>query len=100
MREATWTALKRGLRHLFRLRWEYRMIDGWQKCPCCEGEMGHQLNNPNEGILELRRRTRGHSYFVGNWVNCTICNANGVVPISPEYSYDGFKRGHCVTGRR
>ena len=94
------TLLKRGLRHLFRLRWEYRMITEWIDCSCCGGEMGHQLNNATESIVELRRRTRGRNQYTANWVDCRICGATGVLAQSADYPYPTYKRGYCVTSGR
>jgi hypothetical protein len=94
--QQTWDATKRFLRHLFRLRWEYNGITGWQDCPCCEGDTGHQLTNPGERLKTMRRKNGGRHYFTANWVDCRICSSTGTVPVSSEFSYGTYARGYCV----
>lgn len=94
----TLTALiGRGLRHLFRLRWEMDLSTGRGKCPCCQGTGGHWLLDPALHLARLGAE-RG-IYQAANVVGCSYCT-QGVIVLSENHSYANTKRGQCVTGRR
>jgi hypothetical protein len=84
-----WTTIKRGLRHLFRLRWDMDLSTGRTGCPCCQGVGAHWLMAPT---VKLE-----NPYGLANVVNCVICQGTGLVLISVHYSYDTVRRGQCVT---
>lgn len=86
-----WTTIKRGLRHLFRLRWDMDLSIRKDACPCCFGIGAHWLLHPE---IELK-----DPLVNGNTVNCAICQGMGVVVVSEHYAYATVRRGQCVTRR-
>lgn len=86
----TW--VRRGCRHLFRLRWEMDLSTGHLRCPCCQGMGGHWLLDPRKKLSHLGRDWG--VYQAANVVGCSYCR-DGVVVASANVTWDDVHPGQC-----